>query len=81
MKENPHLTPWVIPRWAIEGFCDAVKDGYESLETPFFVSGIIEHSPTHYLVITSGEDEELVSQLYDYLRRLFEVKDEEKSEQ
>jgi hypothetical protein len=78
MKENPHLTPWIIPRWAIEGFCAAVRDHLDAND--YFVSQVIEHSPTHYLVITSGDCSGLEHFLKEYLLKLFEVKDEEKDE-
>jgi len=74
MIENPNLTPWIIPRWAIEGFVHEVK---ESIYDNYFVSQIVEHSPTHYLVITSGYSPKMDEFLTEYLKQLFEVKDEE----
>ena len=79
MENNPYLTPWIIPRWAIEGFCDEVKYG-EVTAGDFFITQIIEHSPTQYLVITGGSDHrEIIESLQGYIADLFRV--EENNEQ
>ena len=78
MIEDPNLTPWVIPRWAIEGFIHEVK---ESIYDDYFVSQIVEHSPTHYLVITSGYNLQMHERLKHYLKQLFEVKEEKGAEE
>ena len=73
MDKNPYLTPWIIPRWAIEDFCEYIRVDEEVVSRLYFVSQIIEHSPTQYLVITSGNYPEMELCLKSYLARLFEV--------
>jgi hypothetical protein len=76
VEKNPYLTPWIIPRWAIEGFVREVN--YDSHDD-YFVSQIIEHSPTQYLVITSGHYPEMDDYMKRYLAGLFKVEEDVES--
>jgi hypothetical protein len=66
MAKNPYLTPWIIPRWSVMGFCDVAR-GYDN----FYVSQIIEHDPTSYLIITYGNYPLVETDLKNYLQQLW----------
>ncbi len=64
--DDKKITPWIVPRWAIVGFCELICDD-------MYVSQIIEHNPDNYLVLTCGINTWIFTNLNNYLTNLWEA--------
>ena len=73
MEQEKYLTPWVMPRWALEGFCDLILRSPDFQNNVYSITDIREHNPTHYLVVTQGYNKALDFILKRYLMNLYNV--------
>ncbi len=74
--ENPYLIPWIVPRWAVMGFCKRIAE-FKCPGVPLlWAAEIIAHCPANYLVITHGQSDSIKESLEVYLNKLFEVEQE-----
>lgn len=71
-NRDPHLRPWLVPRWAINEFCEIVRSSTDP-GADVYVQEIIEHSLGYYLVVTHGEYPWIFNKLTEFLNDLWSV--------